>query len=287
MAVECPRCGAEEEDLIKIEAGLKLRIQEVLPDEDVPAEVCGKCFNELRENVSHGAKLRAEINIKEHNKKVLWKNRVSLVKAARERMSVKAYAEASVLYEKYIRTLELVHDVPPGKLNPKEIKAKGQEKELTLFASVLWDLIRIYDTRENYGPRLTTTANKLVEVIPHTPAGKDLLKRAEKHMKVAHHTKEMREFLKQARKAAKSNCFLVSAVFYLDDSPELRFYRQFRDEILLRSWWGRIFVRCYYIFAPSLANVLDFFPQYKAPLRQFFRSFALRLAKTFHLKSPL
>src|SRR5690606_5176783 len=106
-------------DLIKIEAGLKLRIQELQVGDAVPTEVCVNCFKQLTSLVSKGAKLRAEINAKEHNKKILWKNRVSLVKGARERMAVKAFAEAAVLYEKYIRTLEISQDQQAGQLNPE------------------------------------------------------------------------------------------------------------------------------------------------------------------------
>jgi len=285
MSVKCPRCQGEFEELIRIEAGLRLRITQVLDDENIPDEACGKCFNELRVNVSQGAKLRAEVNVKEHNKRVLWKNRVSLVKAGRERMSVKAFAEASVLYEKYIKTLEVVHGEAGGPINAQSFKAKGQEKELTLYASVLWDLIRIYDTRENYAKRMENTANRLLEVLPHTAAGKDIVNRAERFAKVANNPKEIRDFLKKARKLTNSSCFIATAVFYFDDADEVVILRNFRDQVLSQYLFGRIFIKVYYAFSPSLANLLDRFPYYKAPIRSILKSFALRLAKNLNLKS--
>ena len=131
MSTKCPICGSAANDLIKIEAGLRLRIQEIDSESKVPPEVCVNCFRDMSSTVSQGAKLRAERNAKEHNKKVLWKNRVSLVKSARERMSVKAYAEASVLYEKYIRTLEISQDQPAGGLDLKIFTTPAFSKVVT------------------------------------------------------------------------------------------------------------------------------------------------------------
>lgn len=278
-------CNSEQEDLVRIETGLKLRLQELQVEKQIPPEVCTSCFKDLSSRVSQGAKLRAEVNAQEHNKRVLWKNRISIVKSARERMSVKAYAEASVLYEKYIRTLEITQGKEPGQLDPKEFAVPGKDKELTVIASVYWDLMRIYDSQPSYGPKISKIGNKLLEVIPLTAAGRDILNRIEKFSKTANNAKTFKDFLKEARKTTSSSCFIATSVYYFDDANEVVILRQFRDDLLVRNFFGRSFVRIYYATSPHIANFLDQKPHLKAYIRKPLTSFALRLAKRFNLKT--
>src|SRR5690606_19768165 len=104
----------------------------------------------LGKNVSKGVKLLAEKKARQQNKVMLWKNRVNLVKQARQLMEAKAFSDAAVAYEKYFRVIEMVYDLKPGELHPKVFNSSIRSKELTLITSILWDLLRIYDTSPRY-----------------------------------------------------------------------------------------------------------------------------------------
>ncbi len=51
-------------------------------------------------------------------------------------------------------------------------------------------------------------------------------------------------------------CFVVTASFGDEQGPEVIFYRNFRDAVLLRRAAGRFFIAAYYRIGPSLARIL-------------------------------
>jgi hypothetical protein len=283
MSIKCPLCGSGVNDLIKIEAGLRLRIQEIDVESKIPPEVCVNCFRDMSSTVSQGAKLRAEINAREHNKKVLWKNRVQLVKSARDRMAVKAFAEASVMYEKYIRTLEISQDQGSGKLNLGAFNTPALKKELTILASVYWDLVRIYDSNPAYKSRTEETAKKLLEVLPHLHSSQDIINRADRFYRNANNSQVIKNFIKEARKRQGSKCFVATAAFGADDSLEVLILRDFRDQVLFKSAVGKGLVHCYYLLSPPVANFIRPRPKIRAVIRSILRPIASRLAHKFNL----
>lgn len=283
MSTKCPVCGNAAQDLVKIEAGLRLRIQELDAESKIPTEVCVNCFRDMSSTVSQGAKLRAEINAKEHNKKVLWKNRVALVKSARERMAVKGYAEASVMYEKYIRTLEISQDQGAGKLNLGAFNTPALKKELTVLASVYWDLIRIYDSNPSYKSRTEETVKKLIEVLPHLQSSQDIIGRAERFYRSANNPDAIKLLIKEAKKRQGSKCFIATAAYGSPDATEVRILRNFRDEVLLHNILGRLFVHMYYLLSPSIAALVAQSPRKRKWVRSVLNPIASRLAAKFNL----
>ncbi len=55
-------------------------------------------------------------------------------------------------------------------------------------------------------------------------------------------------------KTNKSGCFIATATFGDYNSPEVKFFRCWRDEILMQLWVGRLFVEVYYMISPLLAK---------------------------------
>lgn len=58
-------------------------------------------------------------------------------------------------------------------------------------------------------------------------------------------------------KSSKSGCFIATAVYGCYDAPEVIVLRRLRDEILLKSFAGRLFVRFYYATGPAIASCLS------------------------------
>ena len=64
--------------------------------------------------------------------------------------------------------------------------------------------------------------------------------------------------LARAKEEAKkgSGCFIATAVYGSPDAPAVLELRRFRDERLLHSAWGQLFVRLYYACSPPVAGWL-------------------------------
>ncbi len=215
--------------------------------------VCSGCIAELTSRMSQGLKLRMEKETREKNKLVLWKNRVNLIKQARNLMSQKAYSEAAVTYEKYLRVLEMVYNLKRGELTPAVFNNSKRSKELTVVASVYWDLVRIYDTSPRYGERMGQSAAKLSQFLPFSPIYPDVVRKIEAFSRSAKNPQVVRNLLKMV-KGRHARCFIATAVFNNQDCQEVEALREFRDAVLLPSQTGRAFVIWYYRVSPPIAE---------------------------------
>jgi hypothetical protein len=63
------------------------------------------------------------------------------------------------------------------------------------------------------------------------------------------------------------SCFIATAAYGSALSPEVRVFRRFRDEFLLRSRAGRVIVACYYRVSPPLAAVIADHPVLRSAAR--------------------
>lgn len=220
---------------------------------EIPEQVCGACYEGLTSSVSQGLKLRMERDLREKNKMVMWKNRVHLIKNARTLMTQKAYSEAAVQYEKYLRVLEMVYNVKKGELSPAVFNNSSRSKELTVIASVYWDLMRIYDTSPRYGERMQGSAQKLSQFLPFSPIYPDIIKKAEMFSRSAKNQPVIRSFLRST-KSKRGPCFVATAAFV--DQPEARevqILRLYRDQKLRPHPLGRALIFAYYKSSPPLA----------------------------------
>lgn len=269
--ISCPRCGLQVLDLHTVDGSLSQKLAEL--GEMTPPQVCMACLTELRKTASgnKGGILLAQEKAKEQHRIHLWKSRVSLVKNGRQLMSQKMYSEAAVAYEKYIKILEIVFGVEKGQfLSPEKFKDSARTEELTVVASVYWDLLRIYDTSSKYGERQQLAARQLATFIKFTPIFPDIIKRAESFARQAKNPAVIRSFLRQAS-AERPRCFIATAAFENPHAPEVQYLRQFRDTQLKKTIWGRKFVKIYYRLSPRVAEFLDRHSFLKLPTRFFIR----------------
>ncbi len=256
----CPRCGSQTEHLVPVGVGTRSAILAADPGASVPEKICPSCLDSLGAEVSQGAKLRMERDMREKNKMMMWKNRVQLIKQARGLMGAKAYSEAAVKYEKYLRVLELVYNLKKGELGPNVFNNSSRSKELTIVTSVYWDLVRIYDTNPRYSDRMQNSAAKLAEFLPFSQIYPDVVKKAEIFLKSAKNPNVIRSLLRSS-KSKRGGCFIATAAFA--DTPyavELTVLRRYRDQVLRPSLVGRRLIWLYYRVSPPLASWLTKHP---------------------------
>lgn len=70
------------------------------------------------------------------------------------------------------------------------------------------------------------------------------------------------------KKLATKGCFIASATYEGADAYEVSILRQYRDDVLTRSWPGKAFVRFYYRTSPMVAAVVERSPILKSILRK-------------------
>lgn len=79
--------------------------------------------------------------------------------------------------------------------------------------------------------------------------------------------------------ASKKGCFIATACYGNYESQEVLEFRKFRDEILLKSFLGRIFVSMYYFFSPPIANIISKSEISKRIIRELFLAPILNLLR--------
>jgi len=56
---------------------------------------------------------------------------------------------------------------------------------------------------------------------------------------------------------SKSGCFIATAALGNPFDPSIILLKRYRDEYLLKTLFGRVFVYLYYIFSPPIANIIS------------------------------
>ena len=77
---------------------------------------------------------------------------------------------------------------------------------------------------------------------PNRKAGKEFSKAVDK-------------MLKPKRRKKKSGCYVATCVYGSYDFPEVWTLRRFRDYTLDKTWYGRLFIACYYAISPTIVKL--------------------------------
>lgn len=257
---QCPICGNVGK-LRPINPGMKLALQaaEDVDTANLPPEACAVCFADLNSKVSQGAKLRAESVQKQKNKEAIWKSRVKLVKKARILMGQKAFVEAATHYEKYLRVLEVSHDLQKGGLNPEVFSKSKKSKELTVVTSTYWDLFRIYDRSPRTADKMRKSGKKLAQFVRFSTIYPDIMKKADSFQRTAKHKAIVKEFIKDAG-GKKGGCYIATAIYDNPMAWQISVLRQFRDSQLKKIPLGRQLIFYYYRFSPHLVALSERWP---------------------------
>jgi len=249
----CPQCGANTSLLHAIDQGMKLRLEKEGSPTSFDA-VCTSCFKGLSKNLSNASFLHAEKQIQKNFKLNLWKNRLNLIRHARNLLALKDYAQAAVCYEKYLKVIEYIYETKRRDL--KAVQFKESPREVTLMCGALWALVEIYDLHPNYWPKQEECATKLGELLSYTNLFTTIVKKASVKRKHARNPKAYKILLK-ATHVSHGFCFIATAAYPDRNDPTVKTLRQFRDQILVRHASGRAFIRVYYAYSPGLANRLQ------------------------------
>ncbi len=158
---------------------------------------------------------------KEDRKVKLWHSRLAFTKKGHTFMQSKLFSEAAVVYEKYLKILEMIFECPPGQLNPDHFKESARTAELSVVTSVYWDLLRIYDTSDAYGDRQKRVAIQSAKFAPLTPIFPDLLRKAQIFQKQCRHPEVLKLFITSASNE-RPRCFIATSAFESPHATEVQ-----------------------------------------------------------------
>jgi hypothetical protein len=243
-----------------------LRLEDAGRTSDIFEFLCSVCLDTLNRELSAGAILRREEEVKNQSRQALWKGRTQLVRQAKALLEAKQYSEAAVAYEKYLRSLEVVFEKKPGELTPELFSSASNKPEITVIASVYWDLLNIYDTSNRYGDRQNNVARKLAEFARFTPIFATVARQAERRARDAKNPEAFRLFLKESN-ARRPRCFVATAAFDERPSPAVFRLRLFRETRLRPHPWGRVVISAYEFASPGIASSLHRYPRLKRIVR--------------------
>ena len=159
-------------------------------------------------------------------------------------------------YFGYIEVLEKAKDVGRDELQPKHFDTKKEVAELLLLTGVFWDLSKIHDLGGKKAfDRLRFYLDRFVMFsrgMPFQHVSAELIRK----FLVNGNPKNRREFKNAHLQLGGGKCFLATSVEDFLPETTLPKLRSFRDERLLNSRVGRIFVKYYYFVGPTLAQMM-------------------------------
>jgi hypothetical protein len=254
---KCPRCQLQVTELHFVDPEFEAQLHAL--GENVSGAICLACTSDLRKMLSQsrGGTLLAQERAKESYRLELWKNRVSLIKRARDLMGGKNFTAAAMTYEKYIKVLEIVFNLKKGEtLTPKLFKDSARTSEITVVASVYWDLFRIYDTNDKYNDRQQAAGRQLAAFIQYSPIYPDIIRKAEAFVKSSKQPQNVKAFIKEATHQ-RPKCFIATSTYGDPFCSEVVYLRLFRDYFLCKHPLGRLFINVYYLISPPLATLIE------------------------------
>lgn len=80
---------------------------------------------------------------------------------------------------------------------------------------------------------------------------------------------DRRAVIETLKKSSKGACYIATAVYGDYEAPEVKVLRDFRDQVLMKTLIGRLFVKIYYKVSPPIANKL----RKKKRVNQFVKKF--------------
>ena len=187
--------------------------------------------------------------------------RIELARAGALTFRQGKYKESIQAYYGYIDVLEKTKEVSKDALQPKDFDSKTEVAELLLLTGVYWDLCKIHDLggKKTYD-KLKFFLDRFVTFsrgMPFQHVSGELIR---KYL-VNGNPRHRKEFKDAHIKLGGGKCFLATAVEEHLEPATLPELRRYRDEVLLRNFAGRIFVKIYYGVGPSLARVMIRMPE--------------------------
>lgn len=221
----------------------------------------GSGSSNKKENIRRRIEQAIEAKEKERKRK-LQEQRLTIAKEGMMLYRNKKHAEAVKQFLVYLRVLEELKQVPPGRLHPGLFDTKTEMPELVLVTAVYWDLVKLYD-RTRSTQKQGEFHHYLEQYVifsknmSYEGVSAESIRKYIATNKPLHKSSFASAY---KRLAPKGFCYVATALADVSDADTLPTLRRFRDEILLENRAGIRFVDYYYRYSPKLASMTDRMP---------------------------
>ncbi len=208
------------------------------------------------------SKIEAQIERQQEIKKrEQFSRRIDIARTGLKEYEKRKYGDAAKSFHLYLKVLEEWKDVGSEGLMPAHFDAKKDAAELVLIVGVYWDLAKLYDRTqsERKQDEFKKCLNKYVIFAKNTPMEgicAESLRKYISNEKPLH----KKDFQEAYKRLGGKDCFVASELTGYVSSGTVENLRFFRDEKLLPSKAGRVFVRSYYSVGPWIARLVGVFP---------------------------
>ena len=92
----------------------------------------------------------------------------------------------------------------------------------------------------------------------------------------------------RGKKSSKKNkgCYIATCVYGTYECPEVWVLRRFRDDILDSSWYGKLFIKIYYIISPLAVSLFGTYGTVKKVWKRLLDAFVKKLMQQGFDNSP-
>ncbi|MCC7442860.1 MAG: hypothetical protein IT285_14600 [Bdellovibrionales bacterium] len=209
---------------------------------------------QIRESIQKNIE-RAEAT----HRREFFKKRVDLAKDGIRHYQKQEFSQAVTCFKGYIRILEEWKSAPTGGIAPSYFDRTHDSAELLLISGIYWDLAKLYDRTKSHmkHEEFLHFLDKYVlfaKGMPYENVCAETLRKYVANGKCLHGEEFKAAYRRMV--GTTSKCFVATALSDLCDPETLPRLREYRDNRLLRSRSGRLFVRFYYRLGPMAARAL-------------------------------
>ena len=136
--------------------------------------------------------------------------------------------------------------------------------------------VDIPDSVSSIGEGAFSSCRKLTDVVirnDDTRIGEDAFSHTPSYSKIH----DERESAPQDTATKKNGCYIATCVYGSYDCPQVWTLRRYRDYTLDETWYGRLFIKCYYAVSPKLVKWFGKYDWFRKPWRKFLDSMVERL----------
>ncbi len=187
--------------------------------------------------------------------------RLKILKKAQELSAMDEIPKAVQYYSQYLNILAQYFDVPESSLSPAFFNRENDLAEMLLISHVYWDLAKAYDRSPNLSLESIRCLKQFVSFtigFKYQYVNSQMVKKFIR-LKQAHNLKAFKDAYEKIRIEAKG-CYISTLCFGALD-PKTIALRDFRDNRLNKSFWGKNFIRTYEFISPVLVEILSQSPR--------------------------